>query len=151
MNKFDEALSAIEKGFDIHPDFKGYWNALYKTHILKGSSESEIAKVIKDIEGLNTPNTAILGPLTHYYQKRDKEKFEALLTKWKASPQSRNRSAFPMYSIFDLGIDEFIKKADENYTNNKYLPFNFTHEILLVDHRDNPNYKKFVEKISKGK
>ena len=151
LNKFDEALSAIEKGFDIHPDFKGYWNALYKTHILKGSSESEIAKVIKDIEGLNTPNTAILGPLTHYYQKRDKEKFEALLTKWKASAQSKNRSAFPMYSIFDLGIDGFIKKADENYTNNKYLPFGFTHEILLVDHRDNPNYKKFVEKISKGK
>ena len=151
LNKFDEAISAIEKGFDIHPDFKGYWNALYKTHILKGSSESEIAKVIKDIEGLNTPNTAILGPLTHYYQKRDKEKFEALLTKWKASAQSKNRSAFPMYSIFDLGIDGFIKKADENYTNNKYLPFGFTHEILLVDHRDNPNYKKFVEKISKGK
>ena len=151
LNKFDEALSAIEKGFDIHPDFKGYWNALYKTHILKGSSESEIAKVIKDIEELNTPNTAILGPLTHYYQKRDKEKFEALLAKWKASAQSKNRSAFPMYSIFDLGIDGFIKKADENYTNNKYLPFGFTHEILLVDHRDNPNYKKFVEKISKGK
>ncbi len=151
LNKFDEALSAIEKGFDIHPDFKGYWNALYKTHILKGSSESEITKVIKDIEGLNTPNTAILGPLTHYYQKRDKEKFEVLLTKWKASAQSKNRSAFPMYSIFDLGIDGFIKKADENYTNNKYLPFNFTHEILLVDHRNNTNYKKFVEKISKGK
>jgi len=151
LKKFGEALSAIEKGFDIHPDFKSYWNALYKTHILKGSSEEEIAKVIKDIEELNTPNTAILGPLTHYYQKRDKEKFEALLTKWKASAQSMNRSAFPMYSIFDLGIDEFIKKADENYTNNKYLPFNFTHEILLLDHRDNPNYKRFVEKISKGK
>ena len=61
------------------------------------------------------------------------------------------QSAFPMYSIFDLGIDGFIKKADENYTNNKYLPFGFTHEILLVDHRENPNYNKFVEKISKGK
>ena len=57
---------------------------LYKTHILKATRKARLPNVIKDIEGLNTPNTAILGPLTHYYQKRDKEKFETLLTKWKA-------------------------------------------------------------------
>ena len=57
----------------------------------------------------------------------------------------------PKYLLYEKGIDEYIKMADERYTNGKHLHFDFSHAILYYEHRDNPNYKDFVEKISKGK
>ena len=43
-----------------------------------------------------------------------------------------------------------MKLADEAYENNT-LPFNFELNLFVMDYKDNPKYKAFVEKIRKGK
>ena len=151
LNEYDEALGAVDQAFSINPDFQSLWNIRYKVHIMKKSSESEMAELIKNIEDLTITNEVLFSPLTHYYQTRDEAKFSSYLAKWKELSQAKKNDRFPKYRLYDLGIEEYIKLADEKYTNGDHLNFNFTHEMLLVDHRDNPNYQKFVEKITKGK
>ena len=151
LNKYDEALEAVDQAFSINPNFQSLWNIRYKVHIMKKSSDSEIGELIKNIEDLTITNEVLFSPLTHYYQTRDDAKFSSYLAKWKEHSQAKKNDRFPKYRLYDLGIDEYIKLADETYTNGDHLHFNFIHEMLLVDHRDNPNYQKIVEKITKGK
>ena len=68
----------------------------------------------------------------------------------RANNKTRSKSAFPMFKIYEIGIDSFIEQAEIAYENNR-LAFGFTHNFLLIEHRNNPNYKKFVKRISKGK
>jgi hypothetical protein len=117
---------------------------------MKGNSESDISELINEIETLEDKNESIYAPLTHYYRNKDNAKFERYLAEWKADNKTRNRSAFPMFKLYEVGIDNFIEQAEIAYENNR-LAFGFTHDLFLIEHRDNPNYKKFVEKISKGK
>ena len=151
LNKYDEALEAVDQAFSINPNFQSLWNIRYKVHIMKKSSDSEMGELIKNIEDLTITNEVLFSPLTHYYQTRDDAKFSSYLAKWKEHSQAKKNDRFPKYRLYDLGIDEYIKLADETYTNGDHLHFNFIHEMLLVDHRDNPNYQKIVEKITKGK
>jgi len=151
MDKFDEAISAVDKAFSINPNFQSLWNIRYKVHLLRGSGESELAAIIKKIESLDGLNEPAFGPLTHYYKNRDETKFSKYLTEWKELPKTKKTDRMPKYRLFEVGIDEYIKLADERFTIGKHLHFNFTHEVILHTYRDNPNYRKFVEKISIGK
>ena len=117
---------------------------------MKGNSESDISELIKEIETLVDKDESIYAPLTHYYRNKDNAKFERYLAEWKEDNKTRSRSAFPMFKLYEVGIDIFIEQAEIAYENNQ-LAFGFTHDLFLIEHRNNPNYKKFVEKISKGK
>ena len=150
LSQFDEAIGALNKGFSINPNFKVLWSSLYQVFVVKGDSESDITELINEIETLGDKNASIYAPLTHYYRNKDNAKFERYLAEWKEDNKTRNSSAFPMFNLFEVGIDDFIKQAEIAYENNR-LGFGFTHDLLLIEHRDNPNYIKFVEKISKGK
>ena len=150
LDKFDEAIGALNKGFSINPNFKVLWSSLYQVLVMKGDSESDISELINEIETLGDKNESIYAPLTHYYRNKDNAKFERYLAEWKEDNKTRNRSAFPMFNLFEVGIDNFIEQAEIAYENNR-LAFGFTHGLFLIEHRDNPNYIKFVEKISKGK
>jgi TolB-like protein/tetratricopeptide (TPR) repeat protein len=150
LDKFDEAIGALNKGFSINPNFKVLWSSLYQVLVMKGDSESDISELINEIETLGDKNESIYAPLTHYYRNKDNAKFERYLAEWKEDNKTRNSSAFPMFNLFEVGIDNFIEQAEIAYENNR-LAFGFTHGLFLIEHRDNPNYIKFVEKISKGK
>ena len=150
LDKFDEAIGALNKGFSINPNFKVLWSSLYQVLVMKGDSESDISELINEIETLEDKNESIYAPLTHYYRNKDNAKFERYLAEWKEDNKTRNRSAFPMFKLYEIGIDSFIEQAEIAYENNR-LAFGFTHDFLLIEHRNNPNYKKFVERISKGK
>jgi TolB-like protein/tetratricopeptide (TPR) repeat protein len=150
LDKFDEAIGALNKGFSINPNFKVLWSSLYQVLVMKGDSESDISELINEIETLEDKNESIYAPLTHYYRNKDNAKFDCYLKEWKENNKTRNRSAFPMFNLFEVGIDNFIEQAEIAYENNR-LAFGFTHGLFLIEHRDNPNYIKFVEKISKGK
>jgi TolB-like protein/tetratricopeptide (TPR) repeat protein len=150
LDKFDEAIGALNKGFSINPNFKVLWSSLYQVLVMKGDSESDISELINEIETLEDKNESIYAPLTHYYRNKDNAKFDRYLKEWKENNKTRNRSAFPMFKLYEVGIDNFIEQAEIAYENNR-LAFGFTHGLFLIEHRDNPNYIKFVEKISKGK
>ena len=150
LDKFDEAIGALNKGFSINPNFKVLWSSLYQVLVMKGDSESDISELINEIETLEDKNESIYAPLTHYYRNKDNAKFERYLAEWKEDNKTRSRSAFPMFKLYEVGIDNFIEQAEIAYENNR-LAFGFTHGLFLIEHRDNPNYIKFVEKISKGK
>tara|TARA_B100000029_G_scaffold504551_1_gene583611 strand:+ start:211 stop:2223 length:2013 start_codon:yes stop_codon:yes gene_type:complete len=150
LNKFDEAITALNKGFSINPNYKVLWHSLYQVFVMKGNSESEISELIKEIETLVDKDESIYAPLTHYYRNKDNAKFRRYLAEWKEDNKTRSRSAFPMFKLYEVGIDIFIEQAEIAYENNQ-LAFGFTHDLFLIEHRNNPSYKKFVEKISKGK
>jgi len=151
MKKFDEAMSAVDKAFGINPDFQALWNVNYKVHIMKGGSESELAEIIENVKEIDSPNIPIYAILTHYYKNRDETRYAKTLSEWKEFVATKGADRMPRYLLYEKGIDEYIKMADERYTNGKHLHFDFSHAILYYEHRDNPNYKDFVEKISKGK
>ena len=150
LNKFDEAITALNKGFSINPNYKVLWHSLYQVFVMKGNSESDISELINEIETLEEKSGSIYAPLTHYYRNKDNAKFDRYLAEWKEDNKTRSKSAFPMFKIYEIGIDSFIEQAEIAYENNR-LAFGFTHDLLLIEHRNNPNYKKFVKRISKGK
>ena len=151
MKKFDEAMSAVDKAFSINPDFQALWSVNYKVHIIKGGSESDLANIIENVKEIDSPNIPIYGILTHYYKNRDETRYAKTLSEWKEFVATKGADRMPRYLLYEKGIDEYIKMADERYSNGKHLHFDFSHAILYYEHRDNPNYKDFVEKISKGK
>ena len=150
LNKFDEAIKAIEKGISLNPDYLHLWGMLYQAYYIKNNKDPRISKLINELENLSDKNVSIYATLTHYYQKQDKTKFTEYLNAWKNHHKSNRRTAFPMYKIFEAGIDEFINLAKDAYVSGR-LAYGFTHHILVVDHHENQNCKEFIQKISKGK
>jgi len=61
-----------------------------------------------------------------------------------------NNTALQDRLLVKIGFDDYMILAEEAYENNT-LPFNFEHTLFIKEHRDNPKYKAFVEKIRKGK
>jgi hypothetical protein len=64
--------------------------------------------------------------------------------------ESVSNTALDARLITKVGFNEFLKLAEEAYENNT-LPFNFELNLFVMDYKDNPKYKAFVEKIRKGK
>ena len=135
---------------NINPNYFDYWVFLYMIHTQAGQREDKIAALIKEIEEIPNKNSTIFGILIHYYKDKDSKKLEEYSNLADAYDKTVNSTALQDRLINTIGFDEFMEQAEKAYENNT-LPFNLETLLFVRDHKDNPKFKAFVEKIRKGK
>ena len=150
LGKLDEAEKYAKKALNINPNFFDSWIFLYSIYLQEGQREKEITALIKEIEEMPNKNSSKFGILVHYHRNRDQKKSDEYYELADKYDKTVNNTALQDRLLVKIGFDDFMILAEEAYENNT-LPFNFEHTLFIKEHRDNPKYKAFVEKIRKGK
>jgi TolB-like protein/Tfp pilus assembly protein PilF len=150
LGKLDEAEKYAKKALNINPNFFDSWIFLYSIYLQEGQREKEITALIKEIEEMPNKNSSKFGILVHYHRDIDQKKSDEYYELADKYDKTVNNTALQDRLLVKIGFDDYMKLAEEAYENNT-LPFNFEHTLFIKEHRDNPKYKAFVEKIRKGK
>ena len=150
LGELDEAEKYAKKALNINPNFFDSWIFLYSIYLQEGQREKEITALIKEIEEMPNKNSSKFGILVHYHRDRDQKKSDEYYELADKYDKTVNNTALQDRLLVKIGFDDYMILAEEAYENNT-LPFNFEHTLFIKEHRDNPKYKAFVEKIRKGK
>ena len=148
--RLEEAEKYAKKALNINANFFDSWFFLYMIHLQTGQREKEIVALIEEIQEISNKNSPIYSILIYHYQDIDPKKSDEYYDLADKYDESVSNTALDARLIIKVGFNEFMKLAEEAYENNT-LPFNFELNLFVMDYKDNPKYKAFVEKIRKGK
>jgi TolB-like protein/Tfp pilus assembly protein PilF len=148
--RLEESEKYAKKALNINANFFDSWFFLYMIHLQTGQREKEIVALIEEIQEISNKNSPIYSVLIHHYQEIDPKKSDEYYDLADKYDESVSNTALDARLITKVGFNEFLKLAEEAYENNT-LPFNFELNLFVMDYKDNPKYKAFVEKIRKGK
>jgi TolB-like protein/Tfp pilus assembly protein PilF len=148
--RLEESEKYAKKALNINANFFDSWFFLYMIHLQTGQREKEIVALIEEIQEISNKNSPIYSVLIHHYQEIDPKKSDEYYDLADKYDESVSNTALDARLITKVGFNEFMKLAEEAYENNT-LPFNFELNLFVMDYKDNPKYKAFVEKIRKGK
>ena len=148
--RLEESEKYAKKALNINANFFDSWFFLYMIYLQTGQREKEIVALIEEIQEISNKNSPIYSVLIHHYQEIDPKKSDEYYDLADKYDESVSNTALDARLITKVGFNEFLKLAEEAYENNT-LPFNFELNLFVMDYKDNPKYKAFVEKIRKGK
>ena len=152
LAKYDIAEKRCKLGLSLTPNYYLNWTFLYQTYLIQGSKENEIKELVNELENISNKNKDIYNILTHYYWKKDPQKYQSYLESARNynKNETRGEHEIDFYQIPEGKIDEFIKLANERFDAGT---FNYVFEanLFVNEVRSDPRIQKLIKKIHNGK
>lgn len=152
LSKYDLAEKRLKLGLSLAPNYYLSWPFLYQAYISQNDKENEIKELINEIENISNKNRDIYTVLTHYYWKKNSEKYQAYLSAARNynKNETRGKHEIDFYQIPEGKIDEFIKLANERFDAGT---FNYVFEanLFVNEIKSDPRIQKLIRKIHSGK
>jgi TolB-like protein/TPR repeat protein len=150
LGKFDEAKQYAIKSREAEPLFYNSWFMLYKTYIFSKENPKVIEELINEIEGLVNKDQPIYLILTHYYWKTDRKKAELFYERSEELDKTAGNSLLQNREVLTVGIDNFIRSAEQAFENNT-LDYAIESDLFLLEYQDHPAFQSFIKKVRRGK
>ena len=150
LGKFDEAKQYAIKSREADPLFYNSWFMLYKTYIFSKEKPEVIEELINEIEGLVNKDQPIYLILTHYYWKTNRKKAELFYKRSEELDKTAGNSLLQNREVLMVGIDNFIRSAEQAFENNT-LDYAIESDLFLLEYQDHPAFQSFIKKVRRGK
>ena len=149
LGNYNEATEACQQALNANSNFTMSYGRLYHNYYIQDNKETEIEKLISEIESMRD-KSFLFDILLHHYKNRDNLKFNNYLEKAKSFRKSLPTNYEDTYILLaEDKIGEYLNSVEEALPKRR-LHYEWDRNVFTLKIKNDEKFKKLINMFRSG-